>query len=101
MYRGPIRANRRVITRNAIHHHDGVYVFNSGRRWRYQRPVIRQRYYNVRVRPQVVVESAPTEAGYIWVAGNWSWGGGEWVWNAGYYAPDPSIQVYYDDGSWE
>jgi hypothetical protein len=101
VYRGPVRANRRVIQRRPVYWSGGVYVFADGRRYRHNRPVIRQRYYNVRVRPQIIVERPPVQPGYIWVSGNWSWGGGEWVWTSGHYAPDPSIQVYYDDGSWE
>jgi hypothetical protein len=101
VYRGPIRSNRRVIQRRPVHWNAGVYVFADGRRYRHNRPVIRQRYYNVRMRPQVIVERVPVQSGYIWVNGSWSWGGGEWVWNSGHYAPDPSIQIYYDDHSWE
>ena len=101
VYRGPVRANRRVIQRRPVYWNGGVYVFADGRRYRHTRPVIRQRYYNVRVRPQIIVERVPQQPGYIWVSGSWSWNGREWAWTSGHYAPDPSIQVYYDDGSWE
>lgn len=67
----------------------------------YRRPVIRERYYNVRVRPQIIVENYPAQYGYIWISGNWSWNGYEWQWNDGHYAPDPSIEFYYDDDSWD
>ncbi|MEJ7597078.1 MAG: hypothetical protein WKG01_04140 [Kofleriaceae bacterium] len=101
VYRGPVRQNRRVYQRRPVYASNGQFVFSNGRRHRYVRPVFRQRYYNYRVRPQVYVEQVPQQDGYIWTQGSWSWNGGEWMWNAGYYAPDPSIQVYYDDGSWE
>ncbi len=58
----------------------------------YQRPVIRQRYYDVRVRPPVIVEAYEPVDGYVWVGGSWRWGGGEWIWSPGYWsvAAEPS-----------
>ncbi len=100
-YQGPIRANRRVIERRPIYVNNGRFVFNGGVTRTYTRPVIRQRYYDVRIRPQVVVESYPAQSGYIWVNGQWSWGGREWTWVSGHYEADPSFEVYYDDGSWD
>ena len=64
----------------------GRYVFPGGVVRVYKRPVIRERYYNVRVRPPVIVESYDPVPGYVWVAGNWTWGGSEWVWAPGYWA---------------
>lgn len=100
-YRGPVRVDRKRIDRRPVRVINGRYVFSGGVSYRYTRPVIRERYYNVRVRPQVVVERYPAQPGYVWVSGSWGWDGREWVWTSGYYAPDPSITVYYDDGSWE
>ena len=101
-YNGPIRANRRAVTRhNQLRHTNGRFTFHNGRTYNYVRPVIRNRYYDVRVRPQVIVENIPAQYGYIWVSGNWSWTGREWSWNDGYYAPDPEFSVYYDDDSYD
>src|SRR5690242_5980395 len=55
-YQGPIRANRRVIERRPVYVNNGRYVFANGRSYVYTRPVIRERYYNRAVRPQVIVE---------------------------------------------
>jgi hypothetical protein len=85
------------------HHHakhvrvsGGRYVFPGGVVRVYRKPVIRQRYYDVRVRPTVIVESYDPVPGYVWVAGNWTWGGAEWVWTPGYWAvaaePAPVVQ---------
>ncbi len=63
--------------------------------------MIRQRYYNVRVRPALVVENYEPQAGYVWTAGHWNWNGYEWVWTSGYYAPDARVRVWYDDGTYE
>lgn len=52
-----------------------------------RRPVIRERYFDVRVRPAVVVESYPARVGYVWVRGEWQWNGAEWIWMPGHYAP--------------
>jgi hypothetical protein len=101
VYRGPVRANRRVYTRNTVYVNNGYYNFGGGRSVVYRRPVINRRYYDFRVRPTVIVENYPTQPGYIWVSGHWNWNGGEWVWIGGHYAPDPAIRNYYDDGSWD
>lgn len=100
-YRGPVRANRRVIDRRPIYVNNNTYRFHNGRSVVYRRPIIRQRYFDVRVRPRVIVENYPAQYGYIWVSGHWNWNGGEWVWVGGHYAPDPSISAYYDDGSYD
>jgi hypothetical protein len=100
-YRGPVRANRRVIDRRPIYISGNSYRFHNGRQVVYNRPIIRQRYYDVRFRPQVVVENYPAQYGYIWVSGHWNWNGGEWQWVGGHYAPDPSISQYYDDDSYD
>lgn len=60
-----------------------------------QAPYIRHHYYDYRYRPELVVESYPPMAGYIWVAGSWQWNGYEWIWQPGHYQPDPN---YYYDG---
>ncbi|MBA3542681.1 MAG: YXWGXW repeat-containing protein [Deltaproteobacteria bacterium] len=100
-YSGPVRANRRVIDRRPIYVSNNQFTFRGGVTTRYVRPAIRQRYYDVRYRPSVIVESYPAQSGYIWVSGQWSWGGSEWVWVSGHYEADPQYSVYYDDGSWE
>ncbi len=100
-YTGPVRANRRVIDRRPLYVNNGNFRFHNGRSIVYNRPVIRQRYYDVRVRPQIIVENYPAQYGYVWVQGSWGWSGGEWQWNSGHYAPDTSINVYYDDDSYD
>jgi hypothetical protein len=100
-YRGTVRANRRVIVRRPLYTNNGRFTFHTGRTVVYQRPIIRERYYNVRVRPQVIVENYPSQDGYIWVSGQWTWGGSEWQWQGGHYEPDPAYSNYYDDGSYE
>lgn len=76
-------------------------VYNSGYRYRasyarrpiyVQRPVIRTHYYDVRYRPQIIVENYPARDGYYWVAGQWNWSGYEWLWTPGHYEP---IVNYY------
>lgn len=74
----------------------GRYVFPGGVVRVYKRPVIRERYYNRRRRPAIIVEAYDPVPGYVWVAGSWSWGGGEWVWSSGYWAvsePPPPAPV--------
>lgn len=53
-------------------------------------PVIRQRYFDIRYRPQVVVENYAPVSGYYWVNGRWDWNGVEWRWTAGHYEPNPT-----------
>jgi hypothetical protein len=101
-YQGPVRANRRVIERRPLYvNNSGRFTFHNGRTVVYTRPVIRERYYDVRVRPQIIVENYPSQYGYIWVSGAWGWNGGEWQWTSGHYDADPSFGVYYDDDSWD
>ena len=64
----------------------GRYVFPGGVVRVYKRPAIRARYYDVHVRPQLLVEAYDPVPGYLWVSGGWAWGGGEWVWSPGYWA---------------
>ena len=69
------------------------YHTNYARRPIYvQRPVIRTHYYDVRYRPQIIVENYPARDGYYWVAGQWTWSGYEWLWTPGHYEP---IESYY------
>jgi hypothetical protein len=95
------RSDRRVINRRPVHLSNGRFVFEGGVTQVYRRPLIRGRYFNVRIRPQLVVESYLPVPGYIWVRGQWIWSGTEWQWNDGYYAPDPQYSNYYDDGSYD
>ena len=85
------------------------YRYNSGYRYSYarrpiyvSRPVIRERYYDYRYRPSLIVENYPARDGYYWVAGQWTWNGYEWLWTPGHYEPDPNYGitagVYYDGG---
>jgi hypothetical protein len=87
--------------RAPIYVNNGRYVFHGGVSRTYVRPVIRHRYYDVRVRPTIVVENYDPVPGYLWVQGHWQWNGYEWTWASGYYAPDARFRVYYDDGSYE
>jgi hypothetical protein len=81
-----------VHERRGHHEHvrvvNGRYAFPGGVVRVYHRPHFREHYYNVHVRPAVVVEHYDPVPGYVWVAGNWSWSGREWIWNDGYWAPD-------------
>jgi hypothetical protein len=65
---------------------NGRYVFPGGVVRVYRRPVIRTHYYDVHVRPPIIVEAYDPVPGYVWVAGAWTWGGGEWEWAPGYWA---------------
>jgi hypothetical protein len=100
-YRPVHRHDRRVVTRNRVYVNNGRYHFHGGVSRTYVRPVIRHRYYDVRVRPQLIVETYEPVPGYMWVQGNWTWNGYEWTWTSGYFAPDTRYRVWYDDGSWE
>lgn len=65
---------------------NGRYMFPGGVVRVYKRPVMHRHYYDVHVRPPVIVESYEPVSGYVWVGGQWAWGGGEWVWQPGYWA---------------
>jgi len=95
------RSNRRAIARRPVHVNNGHFVFHNGIRRTYTRPVIQTRYYNVRYRPQLIVENYAPVPGYIWVRGSWAWTGREWNWNGGHFAPDMQYSNYYDDGSYD
>jgi len=76
------------------------YRYNNGYRNSYvrrpiyvSRPVIRERYYDYRYRPSLIVENYPARDGYYWVAGQWTWDGYEWQWQPGHYEPDPNYGV--------
>ncbi|HWU86675.1 MAG TPA: hypothetical protein VN253_05350 [Kofleriaceae bacterium] len=73
---------------------NGYFQFYNGYRYRYARPVIYRRYFDVRVRPQIFVESYQPVAGYIWVGGQWMWSGYEWIWMPGHYEVDPGFAGY-------
>jgi hypothetical protein len=92
---------RRAVVRQPVYVSNGRYVFAGGVSRAYVRPVIRQRYYDVRIRPTLIVENYDPVPGYVWVRGRWQWNGYEWLWVSGYYAPDTRIHVYYDDGTYE
>jgi len=73
--------------RARVHVSGGRYMFPGGVVRVYHRPVIREHYYNVHMRPAVIVENYDPVPGYMWMSGSWTWGGGEWVWSPGYWAP--------------
>ena len=83
--------------RARVHMSGGRYVFPGGVVRVYHRPVIREHYYNVRMRPAVIVENYDPVPGYVWMSGSWNWGGAEWVWTPGYWAaaaepaPEPVV----------
>ena len=52
------------------------------------RPIIRERYFDYRFRPRIIVENYAPMAGYYWVPGGWQWNGYEWLWQPGHYQPD-------------
>lgn len=90
------RYRRRVVVqRRPVYANNGRFVFGGNYYRAYSRPVIRQRYYDYRYRPQIVVENYDPVPGYIWVRGSWSWNGYEWIWTAGHYEPDPQYQQWY------
>ena len=97
---------RRVVHRQPVYASNGYYQFHNGYRYRYARPVIQRRYFDYRVRPQIVVESYQPVTGYVWVPGQWQWNGYEWLWTSGHYQVDagysagyePSYDPSYDDG---
>jgi hypothetical protein len=91
------RDHQRVY-RRPVYINNGYYQFRNGSRYRYERPVIHRRYYDYRVRPQIVVENYQPVYGYNWVPGQWQWNGYEWIWTSGYYANDPSCDHGYNDG---
>jgi hypothetical protein len=73
----------------------GRYMFPGGVVRVYKRPMIKH-YYDVRMRPPIIVESYEPVAGYAWVGGNWRWGGAEWIWVPGYWqvaAEPPSVGI--------
>lgn len=91
---GPVVRDHRGPTHVRVA--NGRYVFPGGVVRVYHRPVIREHYYNVHVRPPLLVESYEPVPGYVWVSGGWTWGGAEWVWSPGYWAaaaePAPVVE---------
>jgi hypothetical protein len=100
-YNGVVRRDRVIVDRRPLYHSNNTFRFHNGQTVVYRRPVFTTRYYDVRIRPQIVVENYPAQYGYIWVNGSWNWNGGEWIWTGGHYEPDPAIKVYYNDGSYD
>lgn len=90
------RYRRRVVVqRRPVYVNNGRFVFGGSYYRAYSRPVIRQRYYDYRYRPQIIVENYDAVPGYIWVRGSWNWNGYEWLWTPGHYEPDPAYQQWY------
>ena len=109
-YREPVRIDRgrgyvnrdrgpRRVERRPVYVNNGRFVFHGGITRTYTRPVIRQRYYDYRYRPQVIVQNFDPVPGYIWIQGQWNWNGYEWIWTDGYWAVDTNYQdtYYYDN----
>ncbi|MGN6107476.1 MAG: hypothetical protein ACTHU0_20370 [Kofleriaceae bacterium] len=92
--RGRVARDRRVVQRRPVYASNGRFVFHNGVSHRYTRPVIRQRYFDYRYRPRVLVENYTPVAGYVWVSGQWQWNGREWLWTAGHYEIDASYYAY-------
>jgi hypothetical protein len=61
-----------------------------------RRPIIRERYYDYRYRPRILVENYAAMDGYYWVSGQWTWDGGEWIWTPGHYEPNAYVDPGYD-----
>lgn len=57
-------------------------------------PIIRERYFDFRIRPRVVVENYAPMTGYYWVNGRWDWNGVEWQWTPGHYEPQQTYSSY-------
>lgn len=92
---------REYVQRRPVYINRDRFQFDNGRYYTYHRPVIRQRYYDVRFRPQIIVENYDPVAGYIWIQGNWQWNGYEWIWMPGHYETDPNYGYnggYYNNG---
>jgi len=111
-----VHSTPRVVVNNGGYRHEGFRHegFREGYRGGYQsgyvvrrpiyvrRPIIRERYFDYRVRPRIIVESYAPMTGYYWVNGQWSWDGYEWVWQAGHYEPDPAyVDPGYSEPSYE
>ncbi|MDQ3365514.1 MAG: hypothetical protein M3680_08805 [Myxococcota bacterium] len=89
------RSRRAVVERRPVYVTNGRYTFTGGISRSYSRPVIQQRYYDYRYRPQLIIENYDPVPGYVWVQGAWNWNGYEWTWVAGHYHPDPSYGSQY------
>jgi len=105
--RGEVHGGGRVVVRDhryegGVHVTNGARYYNNGYRnynggYHYvrrpiymARPIIHQRYYDYRYRPQLIVENYGARPGYYWVNGAWQWSGYEWIWQPGHYEPDPN-----------
>lgn len=91
------------VTRSRPTFRNNTFYFAGGHSHRYQRPVIRHRYYNYYQRPSIIVENYDPVPGYVWVAGQWNWSGYEWVWINGHYEVDVNYDGYgdgYYDGNY-
>ena len=80
--RGEYRGDRHIY----VNRDNNRFYFRGGEYRTYHRPMIRERYYDYRVRPRMVVESYDSMSGYIWIQGGWQWNGAEWQWFGGHYA---------------
>lgn len=61
-----VRDQRRVVVRRSpVYVSGGRYTFGGGVVREYRRPVIRTHYYDIRVRPTVIVENYDPVPGYL------------------------------------
>jgi hypothetical protein len=101
------QAPRHNYYRRPVYINNGYYQFNNGYRYAYSRPVIRQRYFDYRVRPQIIVENYQPVSGYNWIGGQWQWTGYEWQWVSGHYECDQAYsepaynEPAYDQPTWD
>jgi len=79
--RNEYRGDRHVY----INRDNNRFNFRGGEYRTYHRPVIRERYYDYRYRPRMIVESYDAMPGYVWIQGGWQWNGAEWQWFGGHY----------------
>src|SRR5690349_17279031 len=59
-------APRQHFYRRPVFVNNGYYQFHNGYRYAYSRPIIRHRYFDYRVRPQIIVENTQPIYGYVW-----------------------------------
>ena len=91
-YRGDrheYRGDRQIY----VNHDNNRFYFRGGEYGTYYRPQIRERYYDYRYRPRLIVENYDPMPGYVWVQGGWQWNGAEWQWFGGHYEVDASYAI--------
>ena len=89
-----------VVGRGYAGGYRGGYGYGARRPIYVGRPFIRERYFDYRYRPRLLVENYAAMPGYFWTAGSWQWDGQEWIWTAGHYEPDAAYDQGYVDESY-